>query len=70
VTQDIVGQIGFLPPGSGWGSGATSTYNRTLRRKCTVTTGDKVGSDAFDPAVEWDGFALDTFSNMGSSSCL
>jgi len=67
---DVIGQIGF-DPGSEWGSGNTSTANNTLRRKATTCTGDANGSDAFDPAVEWDGFAQDDFSGLGahSASC-
>src|SRR6185295_20372658 len=34
-------------------------------------SGDPIGSDAFDPSVEWDGFAQDTFGGLGShtASC-
>lgn len=62
---DSVGQIG-LDPGTEWGSGLTSTADNTLQRKGTVTAGDTNTSDAFDPAVEWDGFATDTFSGLGT----
>ncbi|MGB0513687.1 MAG: hypothetical protein ACPGJE_02465, partial [Wenzhouxiangellaceae bacterium] len=67
---DVIGQIGF-DPGSEWGSGNTSTANNTLRRKATVCSGDAEGSDAFDPAAEWDGFAQDEFSGLGAhgASC-
>jgi predicted extracellular nuclease len=61
---DVIGQIG-VDPGTEWGSGQTSTADNTLRRKDAVTTGDTNGSDAFDPAVEWDGFAIDTFDGLG-----
>jgi predicted extracellular nuclease len=62
---DVVGQIGF-DPGSEWGSGLTSTQDNTLRRKGAVQAGDPNGSDAFDPAVQWDGFATDNASGLGS----
>lgn len=62
---DSLGQVGF-DPGSEWGSGLTSTADNTLRRKATVKQGDAVTGDAFDPAVEWDGFALDTFDGLGA----
>ena len=67
---DVIGQIG-VDPGSQWGSGLTSTADNTLRRMATVCVGDPDGSDAFDPAVEWDGFAADTFDGLGShtASC-
>jgi uncharacterized protein len=62
---DVIGQIGF-DPGSEWGSGLTSTQDNTLRRKATVQAGDPNGSDAFDPAVQWDGFATNDASGLGS----
>ena len=70
VAIDVVGQIGF-DPGSEWGSGNTSTADNTLRRKASITMGDPNGSNVFDPSVEWDGFANDTFGGVGShtSNC-
>jgi uncharacterized protein len=62
---DVIGQIG-VDPGTEWGTGLTSTADNTLRRKPNVTTGDPDGTDAFDPAVEWDGYATDTFDGLGS----
>jgi predicted extracellular nuclease len=62
---DVVGQIGF-DPGSEWGSGLTSTADNTLRRKDTICTGDTNGADVFDPSLEWEGFATDTFGGLGS----
>ncbi|MFN8444105.1 MAG: ExeM/NucH family extracellular endonuclease [Caldilineaceae bacterium] len=67
---DVIGQIG-LDPGTEWGAGLTSTADNTIRRKATICTGDTNGSDAFEPAVEWDGFATDAFDGLGthSASC-
>ena len=62
---DVFGQIGFNP-GTAWGSGDTSTLDKTLRRKSGVLVGDTTGSDAFDPALEWVGFPIDTFAGLGS----
>jgi predicted extracellular nuclease len=62
---DVIGQIGS-DPGTEWGTGLTSTADNTLRRKGSIAAGDVNGADAFDPAVEWDGFATDTFSGLGS----
>jgi predicted extracellular nuclease len=62
---DAIGQVGF-DPGTEWGSGLTSTMDNTLRRKPTIQAGDTNTGDAFDPAVEWDGFAIDTFSGLGA----
>lgn len=62
---DVIGQIGS-DPGSEWGSGLTSTADNTLRRAATICTGDPDGSDVFDPSIEWEGFARDTFGGLGA----
>lgn len=62
---DAFGQVGF-DPGTAWTSGSVTTLDRTLRRKASVTAGDPNGSDAFDPAAEWDVFPIDTFDGLGS----
>ena len=66
---DVVGQLGF-DPGTEWGSGLTSTADNTLRRKGTIEGGDPTTGNVFDPAVEWDGFATDTFDGLGSHRLL
>ena len=65
VTVDSIGQLA-PDPGTEWGTGATSTADNTLRRKLTVTAGDTVETDAFDPSLEWEGFAQNTFDGLGS----
>ena len=62
---DVIGTIG-TDPGSQWGSGDASTQNNTLRRQAGITRGDSDGSDSFEPADQWDGFAQDTFDGLGS----
>lgn len=62
---DVIGQVGF-DPGTAWGSGMTSTVDHTLRRKASVGTGDPNGSNPFDPAAQWDGYARDTFDGLGA----
>ncbi len=62
---DVIGQVGF-DPGTEWGTGLVSTADNTIRRKSSVETGDPNQSDAFDPGVEWDGFAIDIFGGLGS----
>jgi predicted extracellular nuclease len=62
---DVIGQTGFNP-GTEWGSLLDSTADNTLRRADTVCAGDTNGADAFDPAIEWEGFAVDTFGGLGS----
>ena len=72
VVTDSIGRVGTVAgeadPGTEWGSGLTSTQDNTLRRKPSITTGDKVTGDAFDPATEWHGFATDTFDGLGTHS--
>ena len=67
---DVIGQIGF-DPGAEWGSGLLSTQDNTLRRMATICAGDPDGSNAFDPSLEWEGFAVDTFDGLGAhvTSC-
>ena len=62
---DSIGQRG-IDPGTEWGTGLTSTADNTLRRKAAVEAGDPNPNDAFDPAVQWDGFATDTFDGLGA----
>ena len=62
---DTIGQIGF-DPGSEWGTGLTSTADNTLVRKATICGGDVDGNDVFNPAHEWDGYASDTTTYLGS----
>jgi subtilisin-like proprotein convertase family protein len=52
-------------PASGWDS-PVITVDKTLRRKSTITTGDTIKSDTFDPALEWDVFPVDNFTGLGS----
>ncbi|MGM0555748.1 MAG: lamin tail domain-containing protein [Myxococcota bacterium] len=68
VTLDVIGRIGE-DPGSAWTGGGISTENQTLRRKCSVGTGDTDGTDPFDPSVEWNGFPQDDFSDLGDYTC-
>jgi hypothetical protein len=64
---DVLGQVGFRPTNE-WGSGLTSTMDNTLRRKAAVLVGDPDGTDAFDPSVQWDGYAVDTVDGLGAHS--
>ncbi len=62
---DVIGQIGVDPGSGGWGSDPANTFDNTLRRKAGITAGDANGNDAFDPATQWTGFAVDTFDGLG-----
>ena len=63
---DVIGEIGLNPGDAGWGTDPTNTTDNTLRRKPTIEAGDTNGSDAFDPAAQWDGFAQNTVAGLGS----
>ena len=65
---DVIGQIG-LDPGEAWTDGDASTANRTLRRRCAVTSGDSDGSDAFDPVEQWVALPVDTVDGLGDATC-
>ena len=62
---DVIGQIGF-DPGHRVGHRPDEHGRQHAAPKGTITAGDTNGADAFDPAVEWDGFATDTFDGLGS----
>lgn len=64
---DCFGQVG-LDPGSAWTVGGVTTADKTLRRKSSVTQGDVIFSDAFNPSLEWDMFDADTLTGLGSHS--
>ncbi len=64
---DVIGQIGF-DPGTEWGSGDISTDDNTIRRKTSIENGDSVGTDIFNPSIEWEGYPLDTFSDLGTAA--
>lgn len=63
-TIDVIGQMGN-DPGTAWGKSRLSTKDHTLRRKHSVTSGDGDANDEFDPAREWDGYAKDSFDDLG-----
>ncbi len=65
VILDVIGQIGNNP-GTEWGTGLTGTADNTLRRKCAIRVGDANGADPFNPADEWDGYAVDTIDGLGA----
>src|SRR5690606_26779253 len=65
IEIDLLGKIGE-DPGTEWGTGLTSTSDNTLRRKSTISVGVTTNPSNFDPSLEWDGFATDTFDGLGS----
>ncbi len=68
---DAFGQIGYRPASGYWGTNPIVTADRTLVRKANICAGDPDGSNAFDPATEWDMYPKDTVSYIGShtSNC-
>ena len=65
---DVIGKVGERPATGGWGMGEW-TKDHTMVRKSTVTSGDVNATDAFDPSVEWDTLAKNTFSNLRTHDC-
>lgn len=64
LVLDVLGQIGVNPGAAGWGDEPTNTVDGTLRRGGDITEGDRNGTDAFDPAAAWEGFAF-TVDDLG-----
>ncbi|OZS78326.1 hypothetical protein CF394_06085 [Tetzosporium hominis] len=62
---DSLGQVG-VDPGTEWAANEVTTLNSTLVRKASIKAGDTNPTDAFDPSVEWDGFAIDTAEYLGT----
>lgn len=63
AVQDVIGRIGER---TNWGSGDVSTKDATICRK-VGSQGDTNPSDAFDPALEWEGRGKDVFTGLGSA---
>ena len=66
--MDSIGQVG-VDPGSAYTNNGVSTLNQSLCRKSTITSGDTDASDAFDPSIEWNTFAENTFFTEMDSGC-
>ncbi len=64
VIVDSFGKVGELP-NKAWGTAPTVTLDQTLRRKNSVTQGDSIIDDAFDPATEFTATTKDDFSDLG-----
>jgi len=64
---DIIGCIGE-DPGTAWTSGALSTLDQTLVRKSTVASGVTANPGSGFPTLgtEWDTYAQDTISDLGT----
>ncbi len=65
TTLDSFGANDGVDPGEAWVGGGVTTQNSTLRRKCTVTIGDTMTMHAFHPSVDWDAYAVHTFTGPG-----
>lgn len=67
VILDSFGQFGFRPEGGGYVSeSGDSTKDMTWVRKPSVTTGDTIIDDVFDPSVEWIPTSTNDYSGLGS----
>jgi hypothetical protein len=67
--MDFIGQNTGTSPGTEWGDATVGTADQTLRRKCSVTTGDTNSTDAFVPSAQWVSFPAGTTSGLGSATC-
>jgi hypothetical protein len=65
---DSFGRVGE-DPGVAWSGGSLSTRDTVLRRRCTVTTGDALSGDAFDPSLEWESAGDTDLSGFGRRGC-
>lgn len=72
VVLDVIGRIGE-DPGENWGwtdqNGSVWTRDQTLVRQFNVQGGDNNGYDVFWPELQWNNFAVNTYSNLGSHAC-
>jgi len=65
---DIFGVIG-TDPGTAWTDGSHSTFDKTLRRKLSVTAGVTTNPASFATLVsEWDVYNQNTVSDLGKHS--
>ncbi|MES2071169.1 MAG: ExeM/NucH family extracellular endonuclease [Pseudomonadota bacterium] len=64
---DAIGQVGYQAAGGAWSSGTVSTLNTTIRRKARILHGSIPAAypAAWNIALEWDAYPVDTFSGMG-----
>ena len=62
---DHIGQYGVDPPNGYWGTEPYTTSDHTLRRKCSIRSGDTNTTAAYDPFVEWDSYSADDLSDLG-----
>ena len=77
ITVDVFGKIGEDPASGAWTADAASgftlgawwTKDHTLKRKSTIFSGDINPGDNFNPSLEWDSLAEDTWTNLGSHTC-
>ena len=66
MVVDVFGQIA-LTPVTEWGR-ASRAPRTTRSAQGDLWHGNSNGSDAFDPAVEWDGFPVDMSTASASSA--
>jgi hypothetical protein len=60
VILDVIGQIG---------NATNFAADQTLRRMCSVTIGDRDGTNPFNPATEWLSFPVNTQNGLGLRTC-
>ena len=63
---DVIGHVGEPPPDKYWGTPELKTADMTLRRVCSVTHGDPLADDVFEPSLEWEAAGPDALDGLGS----
>jgi len=60
---DAIGQVG-TDPGTEWGTGLISTVDNTIKRNPEVIAGRTAATSAWDPSLDWTGYAVDTTAGL------
>lgn len=65
VLVDSIGRLGE-DPGTVWGTEPVTTAEHTLVRKAAACEGDTDTGDPYDPADDYEGFAQNDYTHLGS----
>ncbi len=63
---DSIGRVGEAPGPKYWGSPELKTADMVLRRTCSITHGDALVGDDFDPSLEWEALTPDALDGLGN----
>jgi uncharacterized protein len=62
----IIDSYGKVGEQKVWGTTTVYSQNMTLVRKSSITSGDAIHNDDFDPTLEWVPYPVDTMTYLGS----